>query len=299
MNKFFGAILSAGIFCSASSVATATNNEQLRERISTLAKESGGKLGVAVINLDTGDTLTYNGNDLFPMAQLGNLPIALLTLNIVDKQGGSLSYKVPVKAGELTENSFCPLRNKYSDQENTEISLNDLIAYMIGFDDENAADILTRQIGGVHNINQFLSEQNIKGMKMSATQKEQNLNYQRYYDNYTTPYAMVQLLRAYNSGKILNGNAKGYMNKLLQQVPAGSERMRAGLPESTVLLHKTGSSATNSKGMYAATNDAGIFTLPDGNRIGLVVLLKDSKHKDAEREKIIADVTKAVYSDFK
>lgn len=297
MNKFFVAILSLSMFYGASSVANASNKEQLRNKISTLAKESGGKLGVAVINLDTGDTLTYNGSDLFPMAQLGNLPIALLTLNIVDRQGGTLAYKVPVKAGELKENSFCPLLNKYPDQD-TEISLNDLIAYMIGFDDENAADILTRQIGGVHNINQFLAEQNIKGMKMSATQKEQNLNYQRYYDNYTTPYAMVQLLRAYNSGKIINGNVKGYMNKLLQQVPAGSERIRAGLPETTVLSHKTGSSSANDKGLTAATNDVGIFTLPDGERIGLVVLLKDSKRKEAERDKIIADVTKAVYTDF-
>lgn len=297
MNKLSVLAVAAALTCSTIMLSAQNSAQKLRKSIAGIAKEHDGKLGVGVINFNTGDTLTYNGDDLFPMAQLGNLPIGLLTLNIVDRQGASLSYKVPVKAHELQENSFCPLLNKYP-KTDTEISLNDLVAYMIGFDDENATDILTRQIGGLNNINQFLTEQNIRGMKMTATQKDQNANYQRYYDNYSTPYAMIQLLRAYNSGKIINGNLKGYLNSLMKQVPAGVDRIRSGLPESVALAHKTGSSEANAKGVYAATNDVGLFSLPNGDQIGLVVFLKDSKGSRTSREQIIADVTKAVWTEW-
>lgn len=297
MNKLSVLAVAAALTCSTIMLSAQNSAQKLRKSIAGIAKEHDGKLGVGVINFNTGDTLTYNGDDLFPMAQLGNLPIGLLTLNIVDRQGASLSYKVPVKAHELQENSFCPLLNKYP-KTDTEISLNDLVAYMIGFDDENATDILTRQIGGLNNINQFLTEQNIRGMKMTATQKDQNANYQRYYDNYSTPYAMIQLLRAYNSGKIINGNLKGYLNSLMKQVPAGVDRIRSGLPENVALAHKTGSSEANAKGVYAATNDVGLFSLPNGDQIGLVVFLKDSKGSRTSREQIIADVTKAVWTEW-
>lgn len=297
MNKFLAFVVAAVLSGGVMTVTAQTKTQNLRKSIAEIAKENDGKLGVGVINFNTGDTLTYNGDELFPMAQLGNLPVGLLTLNIVDKQGGTLKYKVPVKASELQENAFCPLLNKYPNGD-TEIALNDLVAYMIGFDDENATDILTRQIGGLSNVNQFLAENNVRGMKLNATQKDQNANYQRYYDNYSTPYAMLQLLRAYNSGKIINGNLKGYFNSLLQQVPAGTDRIRSGLPENVSLAHKTGSSQANAKGTYAATNDVGIFNMPNGDKVGLVVFLKDSKKNRVNRDRIIADVTKAVWADF-
>lgn len=293
MKKIFVSIMVLmGMFCSANAQDF---TKKLRGEIASIAKGCDGQLGVGVINLQTGDTLTYNGNELFPLSQTANLPIGLLTMSIVDRQNGSLDYKVNVEAGELEQNEFSPLRNKYGTQK-SQISLNELIAYMVAFDDENATDILTKQVGGMANINTFLEEHGIKGMKIAATQKEQNTSSAKVYDNYSTPYGMCQLLRAFNSGNIINGEAKGYFSNLLMQIPAGVYRIKSGLPEDIRLEHKTGTSAKAKNGLYAATNDVGIFTTDSGRKIGLAVFVKDSKMSTSDRDKVISDVTKAVWN---
>jgi hypothetical protein len=61
--------------------------------------------------------------------------------------------------------------------------------------------------------------------------------------------------------------------------------------KTTVVAHKTGTSATQN-GVTAATNDAGIVTLPNGKHYAISVFVSDSKEDEATNEKIIADISK-------
>ena len=64
-----------------------------------------------------------------------------------------------------------------------------------------------------------------------------------------------------------------------------------------VVAHKTGTSATQN-GVTAATNDAGIVTLPNGKHYAISVFVSDSKEDEATNEKIIADISKKVWDYF-
>ncbi len=62
------------------------------------------------------------------------------------------------------------------------------------------------------------------------------------------------------------------------------KRIAAKLPAGTIVAHKTGTSNTNAQGLTAATNDAGIVTLPDGSHLIVVVFVSDSMADQATRE---------------
>ena len=51
----------------------------------------------------------------------------------------------------------------------------------------------------------------------------------------------------------------------------------------------------NDKGVAAATNDAGIVTLPDGRHYGIVVFVSNSTDDEKTRENVIAQIAKVMW----
>jgi len=71
----------------------------------------------------------------------------------------------------------------------------------------------------------------------------------------------------------------------------GPRRIKGQLPAGTVVVYKTGSSRTNN-GVAAATNDAGIVTLPNGKQYIIVIFDSDSPDDENTREEIIASIAR-------
>ena len=78
------------------------------------------------------------------------------------------------------------------------------------------------------------------------------------------------------------------------ETPTFPTRLKGLLPKTAVVAHKTGSSGT-SNGITAATNDIGIVTLPNGHHLAIVVFVSDSTVDLAAREKVIAQIAKAIW----
>ena len=72
--------------------------------------------------------------------------------------------------------------------------------------------------------------------------------------------------------------------------------MKAGLPANTELAHRTGISDTNNQNLRVAMNDVGIIKLIDGKPIILSIYLKNITEERTETEKVITDITKAVWN---
>jgi beta-lactamase class A len=81
--------------------------------------------------------------------------------------------------------------------------------------------------------------------------------------------------------------------KLMTETETGDRRIKRGLSDGASVAHKTGTGGTD-KGITGATNDIGIITLPDGRHILLAVYVSDSPGSGAVREKVIADIARAV-----
>ena len=84
----------------------------------------------------------------------------------------------------------------------------------------------------------------------------------------------------------------------MTETSTGPKRIKGQLPPGTLVAHKTGTSATNEKGITAAVNDIGIVTLPNGTHFVISVFVSNSKENDETNEKIIADITKLAWDYF-
>jgi len=96
-------------------------------------------------------------------------------------------------------------------------------------------------------------------------------------------------------GEILKPASTKLLMQFMINTTTGPGRLKGMLPSTTKVAHKTGSSDTNDKGITAATNDAGIITLPDGNHLLITVFVKDAAADESTRERVIARIAAAAY----
>ena len=268
--------------------------EALRQKIEKITLTSKGKVGVAVLNLDNKDTLTFNGFSHMPMQSTYKFPLALAILDQVDKGRFTLNQKIYITKKDMLPNTMSPLTEKYPNG-NVDIKLSELLQYTVGKSDNNGCDILFRLIGGPVKVNNFIHSLGVKGISIVATEEQMHKNWNTQFTNWCEPYAMTQLLEVFYQGEHLSKSSNTFLKKLMTETTTGLKRIKGLLPEGTIVIHKTGTSDTNDKGITAATNDAGIVTLPDGKHFAIVVFVTNSPENQNNREKVIAEITKAVW----
>ena len=276
----------------------------IREKIAELAKPAKGIVGVSVLNIETGDTINYNGNTRMVMQSVMKFPIAMSVLHLVDSGIFKLDQVVKIRKKDLPETSVSPLREKYP--KGGEVTINELLTDMVSFSDNDACDVLLGMLTGLNysgptdesgtdQVVGYLHSLKIKGIGLGATEQEMAKAWQVQYTNWCKPVDMVKLLNVFYSGKALRPESRDFLYKLMTQSTTGANRIRAMLPQGTVVADKTGSSGTNDAGLSPATNDVGIITLPNGKHIAIAIFVCNSTADNTTREMVIAKIAKAVY----
>ncbi len=270
--------------------------ELQRENIANIIETANGKIGVAVIDVNIKDTLTFNGDAHFPMQSVYKFPLALAVLDEVDRGKLALNQNIHITKKDLLPNTWSPLREKYPNG-NVDIPLSEVITNTVALSDNNGCDILFRLIGGTETANKFVANLGINGISIVATEEEMAKDWAVQYRNYSTPKAMAELLLKFADGKILSKESHNYLWNVMVNTVTGTGRIKGNLPKGTKVAHKTGSSGVKD-GIAAATNDIGIVELPDGKQFVIVVYVSDSSDNKEKRDKIIADITRVVWDSY-
>lgn len=271
-----------------------TNDKNdLRNQIEQISHAAQGRVGVTATLLETGESVTLNGNKRFPMQSVYKFPIAMAVLAQVDQGKLKLKQKIRVQTSDIVQNSRILGKNS----QGIEVSLADLLKYMVSESDNTACDILLRLIGEPKKVTEYLRRLGVNDIVVANTEKELGQDRAVQYRNYATPDATVALLRAFHEGKGLSKSSQTLLQRLMIETSTGLKRIKGLLPDGTVVAHKTGTSSTVN-GVTAATNDVGLVTLPNGQHLAIAVFVSDSKASDAIREEVIAKVAKAVWKEW-
>lgn len=270
------------------------NNTMLREQLESLVKPFNAKIGIAVICLEDGDTLTINNDHHYPMQSTYKFPLAMAVLQQVDKGKLTLTQKMHINKTDIRK-TWSPIGEKYPDG-NIDITIAELLKYSVSLSDNIACDILFRAIKGTAVADQYVKQLGVKNMAIKATEKEMAASWKVQYSNYSTPYAMAQLLDIFHNRKKLSAASTAFLMDLMVQSSNSAKRIKGALPPEAIVAHKTGTSNTNKEGLTAAVNDIGIVTLPDGKHFAIAVLVSDSKESMENNEKIIALISATVYN---
>jgi beta-lactamase class A len=274
-----------------------SQTDTARNRIGRIVEQAEGRVGVAVINMKTRDTLTVNGRGEFPMQSVFKFPLALAILHQVDNGTFSLDQRIHIDKADLLPNTWSPLREKYPNG-NIDLTIDELLTATVSQSDNNGCDILFRLVGGPEMVDRYVHALGIEQMAVVSTEQEMHKEWNLQYRNWSSPYAMGILLSKFYQDSILSKKSTEYLWRIMVNTKSGPGRIKGGLPEGSIVGHKTGSSGTNENGLAAATNDAGIVILPNNMPFAVVVFVSDSNAGEKERDKVIADIARAVWDSF-
>ena len=268
-------------------------SNELHDRIEQISRAAQGRVGMIATVLETGESVSLNGNQRFPMQSVYKFPIAMAVLAQVDQGKLKLDQQIRVEASDIVQGSRILDLNLLG----VELSLTELLKYMVSESDNTACDVLLRLVGEPRIVTQYLRSLSVNDIVVANTEKELGQDTAVQYRNYATPDAIVVLLRTFHEGQGLSKSSQALLRRLMTETSTGLKRIKGLLPEGTVVAHKTGTSSTVNK-VTAATNDVGLVTLPNSRHLAISVFVSDSMADDTTREEVIAKVARAAWDEW-
>jgi len=272
--------------------ASDNQNEELRKQIEQIAAAAKGRVGVAAEVLETGQAISLSPHEHFPMQSVYKLPIGMAVLAQVDNGKLTLDQLVRVEKSDFVHSGQrSPIRDK--NPNGVELSLRELLRYAVSESDGTASDVLLKLVG-VDAVTRYLNELGINEIIIANSEKEIGQDWETQYRNWASPAASIQLLRSLQERRGISEASQQLLFKFMIETPTSPTRLKGLLPKTAVVAHKTGSSGGNN-GITAATNDIGIVTLPNGRHLAIAVYVSDSPADLVTREKVIAQIAKAIW----
>ena len=270
-------------------------DSSFERRIAQLAAGDQGRIGVAAIDLATGEQVMVLGDQLFPMASTSKIAVAATFLEMVEQGKYSLTSEFPL---------LIPVRSaKFSSERAPTRSGNymqaiDLIEIMITRSSNSATDALLAAVGGPGKVNAWMRRQGIREFSIDrdiATLVRDDGEYDPAYyideRDAATPRAMVELLQGLHQGRFLSAESRRVILGAMSRTTTGRRRIPAGTPAEALVRHKTGS-------LNNTSSDVGIIEAPDGRAIAVAIYVTGQGSKLA-REQRIAEIAGALYEGFK
>ncbi|GAA4045597.1 serine hydrolase [Parerythrobacter jejuensis] len=264
-------------------------------RIAQLADGSKGRIGVAAVDLSSGEQISILGNQRFPMASTSKIAVAATFLEGVEQGRWSLTSEFPL---------MIPIRSKkYSSRaapvrKGNYMPAIDLIEIMITRSSNPATDALLKVVGGPNAVNGWARRNGIREFSIDrdiATLVRDDGEYDpvSYIDrrDSATPRAMVDLLAGLYQGKFLSRESRRVLMGAMSRTRTGKRRIPAMIPGEAEVLHKTGS-------LNNTSSDIGIIRTPDGRAFAVAIYVTGQGTR-RNREAKIASIARALYDGYR
>jgi beta-lactamase class A len=244
--------------------ASSPSLSNLEQQLSYLVAGKSSDVGIAAIDLNTGDMVSIKGDQSFPMASTVKVAVGALYLAQVDHGRRSLDDTI----------NGTPVRS--------------LMARMMIHSDNRATDILLKDLGGPRALHDWLRDNGLSGLRVDRTIAQLLADKRDLWDtrDSSTPRAMVDLLRRIYKAELIKPESRDYLLRLMAQCETGKNRMKALLP-GIPIEHKTGT-------LNGLTDDVGFITMPDGHRIAVAIFTRGG----ANRPRTIAEAARTIYDGF-
>lgn len=268
----------------------------LESAIRKVADEAKGRVGVDVVLLETGDSVSLDGSGKYPMQSVYKLPISMAAFKHVEDGKLKLDQKIKVEKTEYVRKGMrSPLRD--DNPNGAEVTVEELIRLSMAESDGSASDVLMRLVGGAAGVQSYLTSINVGEMIVANYEREIGADWETQYANWASPEGSTSLLRALHEKRGISEAHQKLLLKFMIESGPGAKRLKGDLPAGTIVAHKTGTGGTKD-GITGATNDIGIITLPNGQHLAIAVYVSDSPGTEAVREKVIAGIAKIAWDNW-
>ncbi len=296
----------------------------LEARIRELGRGFAGEVGIAVRDVDSGWTASWNGQRYFPQQSVSKFWVAITALQRVDAGQLSLDRYVTITRSDLTL-FHQPIAAQVGPNGYT-TTLGALMFRAITQSDNTANDAVLRNAGGPEAVRAMLAGHRIQGIRFGPGERLMQsqiagLQWQPGYsagrafyaarnsvpierrrtafENYiddpidgATPEGLVDGLARLRRGELLSPASTERLISIMSQTRTGANRLKGGLAPGWRLAHKTGTGQVLGS-TQAGYNDIGILTSPDGRHYAVAVMIGRTSTPLPTRMALMQNVTRA------
>ena len=263
------------------------NAETFRQAIVATEQQSGGRLGVAMLDVASGDRFAYRGDERFATCSTFKLALSACILHQVDRKKRRLSDTLAVRAGDLVANS--PLTTQWAGHR---ASLADLCMATMTRSDNAAANLLYPLAGAPAGLTQFLRGLGDKSTRLDRMETELNSAIPGDPRDTTMPLAMLGVLESLLVGQALSPAGRDQLLNWMLANKTGDNRFRAGLPAGWKTGDKTGA------GDHGTDNDIGIVWPPARGPVLFSCYLTQSTMEFPASNVIHAQIARALVAEL-
>ncbi len=284
-----------------------------------------GKKGIAIRAVDDGWTVEAGGRQRLPQQSVSKLWVAITLLDLRDKGKARLDDPITVRREDLT--LFHQPIAYLVKGDGFQTTVGGLLTRALTQSDNTANDRLLTYVGGPAAVRRMIAEKRLGDIRFGPGErllqaKTAGLTWQPAYalgnafsvararldpaaratalDAYVAdppdgaaPIAIADALARLTRGELLSETSTRILLETMGASRTGHARLRAAIPASWQLAHKTGTGQDLGR-RNAGFNDVGLLTAPDGRRFAVAVMIGDTTEPIRNRQVLIQNVAAAV-----
>jgi len=237
-----------------------------------IREETGGRLGVAVFDSDSGRRFFDGAEARFAMCSTFKMPLAAAVLARADR--GEIDLNREIRFGEADLLEYAPVVR--ANLAKGALPIDTLLEAAVTVSDNAAANLLFGQVSGPRGLTAFIRDAGDVVTRSDRYEPELNVVRGGEVRDTTTPMAMLWLMNAVLLGDVLSPASRAKLIGWMEAASTGKERLRAGLPKGWRVGDKTG---TSGEGYF---NDIAIAT-PPGRKPILIACYLDAPGLDGAK----------------
>ena len=282
------------LFLAALALATARSRDSTLDRIQArIHAEPGAQVGLAYIDLASGDTLFLNADTSFHAASTMKVPVMIELFRRATTGSFAMSQPLMIvnQFASIVDGSAYSL-DPTADSDTTlyrrvgsRVPVDTLLRLMITRSSNLATNTLIALVGAqaVNRTMRSLGAQRIQVLRGVEDGKA----FDKGMNNTTTARDLAIILKAVEEGRAASAEATGEMRQILL-AQEFNEKIPAGLPPGIPVAHKTGE-------ITAHSHDAAIV-YPPGRKPYVLVVLTRGIQDGTRSSKLIADISAIIYA---
>jgi beta-lactamase class A len=297
----------------------------LEARVQALGRGFEGIVGIAVRDVATGWSTSWNGQRYFPQQSVSKFWVALTAFQRVDAGELDLDRRITITRNDLT--LFHQPVAALVDADGYTATLDALIFRALTQSDNTCNDAVLRTAGGPNAVRAMLErnrlsgvrfgpgerllQSGIAGLQWSPSYSVGRAFYQardavpaarrrQLFNHYVedpvdgaTPEGLVNGLTRLRRGELLSEASTARLLAIMSQTRTGRQRLTGGLADGWRIAHKTGTGQELGT-IQAGYNDIGILTSPDGRHYAVAVMIGRTATPLETRMTLMQNVTRAV-----
>ncbi len=307
--------------------------QTLEVDLARIGESLNSHLGIAVVDITTGEGVHYNGEQMMPQQSVSKLWVTLTALDLADSGALDLNETGTVRMDDLTL-FHQPIRKKVIAQGRFTTTYGDFMSRAMVGSDNTANDMILKRIGGPESVRRLLEAKGLSGIRFGPGERimqselaglewDQSFSLGKtffevrkgvahdrrraIFDAYVAdpvdgaqPLAIARALEKLAKGELLSPASTTTLEGLLRDAKSGPNRLKGGLPAGWQIGHKTGTGQVldivppGVTGEQTGYNDVGLLTAPDGARYAVAVMIGNTKRPVPERMDMMHAVVGAV-----